>query len=173
MTQSAQSVQIAKIESMIYVVRGQRVMLDSDIAELYGVETKRLNEQVKRNLDRFPEDFMFQLAPQEVTALKSQIATSKQGRGGRRTRPYAFTEHGAIMLANVLNSDRAIETSVFVVRAFVRMREILASQKELVGKIEQIERKVGKHDDDIKALVAAIRQLIIPPGPKKKQIGFK
>ncbi len=161
------------IESLINVIRGHRVMLDSDLAELYGVETKRLNERVRRNIDRFPRDFMFQLVPQEVAGLKSQIATSRLGHGGRRKRPRVFTEHGAIMLASVLNSQRAVETSVFVVRAFVRMREMLAHHKEVVSKIEQIERKVARHDKEIQTLFDAIKQLIIPPELKKKRIGFK
>ena len=165
--------QVARIENMIYIVRGQRVMLDSDLAELYGVETRRLNEQVRRNINRFPEDFMFQLVPQEVADLKSQFATSRSGHGGRRRRPRAFTEHGAIMLASVLNSERAVETSVFVVRAFVRMREMLVHHKEVANKIKQIERRVARHDDEIRALLEAIRQLIVPSVPEKRQIGFK
>jgi hypothetical protein len=120
-------------------------MLDSDLAELYGVTTKRLNEQVKRNRQRFPADFMFQLTSDEATNLRSRIATSKQGRGGRRYRPYAFTEHGAIMAASVLNSYRAIEVSIYVARAFVKLREMLRTHKELARKLAELEKRIGFH----------------------------
>ncbi len=160
-----------RIEQRIFVVRGQRVMLDSDLAELYGVTTKRLNEQVKRNSGRFPGDFAFQLTPEEAEILRSQFATSK-GRGGRRSLPYAFTEHGAIMLASVLNSERAIEASVFVVRAFVKLRSLLATHKEIAQKLTELERKLTGHDEDIKTLVAAMRQLMAQPDSKTKRIGF-
>ena len=161
------------IATLIHLIRGQKVMLDSDLAVLYGVTTKRLNEQVRRNADRFPIDFMFQLSPDELNILRSQIATSSSGWGGRRTRPFAFTEHGAVMLASVLNSPRAIETSIYVVRAFVRMRELVATHKDLAAKIRELERKVGSHDESIRSLVAAIRQLIAPPpSGKKGKIGF-
>ncbi|MBU1320054.1 MAG: ORF6N domain-containing protein [candidate division Zixibacteria bacterium] len=172
MTPEKALVRSQSIESLILSIRDQRVMLDRDLAKLYGVSTKALNQAVKRNSDRFPPDFMFRLAKDEkdyVVTNCDHLHNLKYS----KVLPHAFTEHGAIMLASVLNSQQAIETSVFVVRAFVRMREILGRQKELVGKIEQIERKVGQHDEDIKALVAAIKQLIIPPEPKKKQIGFK
>jgi len=135
------------IESRILLIRGQKVMLDADLAELYGVETRRLNEQVSRNIERFPEDFMFQLTAEEFANLKSQFATSSWG--GRRKLPYAFTEHGSIMAASVLNSARAIEISVHVVRAFVRMRELVAGNKELAQKLNQLDRKVGAHDKAI------------------------
>lgn len=160
-----------RIEQRIFVIRGQRVMLDSDLAELYGVTTKRLNEQVKRNPGRFPEDFAFQLTPEEAEILRSQFATSK-GRGGRRYSPYAFTEHGAIMLASVLNSERAIEASVFVVRAFVKLRSLLATHKEIAQKLTELERKLAGHDEDIKTLFVALRQLMALPDPKIKRIGF-
>lgn len=162
-----------RIEHSIYLIRGQRVMLDSDLAVLYGVATKRLNEQVRRNLKRFPPDFVFQLTAEETESLRSQIATSKIGRGGRRYPPYAFTEHGAVMLAGVLNSPRAVVTSIFVVRAFVRLREMVATHKELAAKIAKLERKVGVHDESIRSLVATIRQLITPAPAKKRRIGFK
>ncbi len=148
-------------------------MLDADLAQLYGVSTKRLNEQVKRNRDRFPEDFMFQLNPREVNNLKSQNATSKKERGGRRYAPYAFTEHGAIMLAAVLNTQRAIEVSVFVVRAFVKLREILATHRSLANKLAELERKIETHDEAIRSLVSAIRQLMAVPERPPKKIGFK
>ena len=147
-------------------------MLDSDLAELYGVPTKRLNEQVRRNKDRFPIDFMFQLTPEETENLKSQFATSRSGWGGRRKLPNAFTEHGAIMLASVLNSERAIEASVYVVRAFVRLRELLVTHKEVAQKLAELERKTAGHDEDIKSLFTAIRQLMTPPVLKKRRIGF-
>lgn len=159
------------IETRILTIRGQKVMLDADLAELYGVETRRLNEQVRRNSERFPEDFMFQLTGEEFANLKSQIATSSWG--GRRKLPYAFTEHGAIMAASVLNSPCAIEISVHVVRAFVHLRELVSGHKELSQKLNQLERKVGAHDRAIAELINAIRELMTPAEPKKKRpIGF-
>lgn len=146
-------------------------MLDSDLAKLFGVPTKRVNEAAKRNPERFPEQFMFLLTRQEFTNLKSQIATSSSW-GGRRKLPAVFTEHGAIMLANVLNSPQAIEASIYVVNAFVRMREFLYSHKELADKLVALEKKVLAHDSDIKAIVGAIRQLMTPPSPPRKRIGF-
>jgi len=172
MTKKAAIVPVKHIENRILLLRGQRVMLDSDLAELYGVPTFRLNEQVKRNRERFPADFMFQLTFKEFRALISQFAISK-GRGGRRKSPYAFTEHGAIMAANVLNSPRAVEMSVLVVRAFVRLREMLASNRELARKLEELEQRIAGHDEDIKALVIAIRNLMSPQAKTPKQIGFK
>ena len=164
------------IESLILNVRGQKVILDNDLAELYGVTTKRFNEQVKRNAGRFPEDFMFQLEAQELTLLRSQIATSNVGRGGRRYAPYAFTEHGAIQAANVLNSPRAVEMGIYVVRAFVQLRELLSSNKDLARRLDQlearIEKKLATHDDAIAAMLSAIRQLMNPPAPKRRPIGF-
>src|SRR5262245_32358843 len=129
---------LGEIEPLIHTVRGFKVMLDKDLASLYGVSTKRLNEQVKRNRERFPPDFRFQLTDNEVGALRSQFATSKPGRGGRRYRPFAFSEHGAIMAANVLNSPRALEVSVFVVRAFVKLREVALAHKELAAKLTEL-----------------------------------
>lgn len=159
------------IESKILLIRGQKVMLDADLAELYGVETKRLNEQVRRNAERFPEDFMFQLSEKEFVNLKSQFATSSWG--GRRKLPNAFTEHGTIMAANVINSQRAVEISVHVVRAFVRLRELVSTHKELSHKLDELERKVSSHDQAIAGLINAIRQLMSPSEPKKKRaIGF-
>ncbi len=141
------------------------------MAELYGVETRRLNEQVKRNRERFPDDFVFQLSQDEFAALRSQSAISNAGRGGRRTPPYAFTEHGAIMAASVLNSQRAIEMSVFVVRAFVRLRSILSTQVEMLRKLEELENKVGEHDDALRSIIQTIRQLMAP-APRTPKIGF-
>jgi hypothetical protein len=165
-------VPVEGIARLIYVVRGQKVMLDSDLAEIYGVTTRRLNEQVGRNADRFPSDFAFQLTPEELASLMSQIATSKKGRGGRRKLPWVFTEHGAIMLASVLNSPVAVQASVRVVRAFVRLREMLASNRELAQKLAELERKFEGHDDAIRNLFEAIRQLLTPPKPGRRKIGF-
>ena len=148
-------------------------MLNTDLAQLYGVSTKRLNEQVKRNRDRFPGDFMFQLNPTEVNNLRSHFATSKKERGGRRYAPYAFTEHGAIMLAAVLNTPRAIEVSVFVVRAFVRLREILSTQKALADRLAELESQMETHDEAFRSLVSAIRQLMGAPEKPPKKIGFQ
>lgn len=160
------------IAALIHLIRGQKVMLDSDLAALYGVETKSLVRAMKRHRDRFPTDFMFQLTAGEFANLRSQFGTSSQW-GGRRYPPYAFTEHGAVMLASVLNSPRAIEASIYIVRAFVRMRELVATHKDLAAKIRELERKVGSHDESIRPLVAAIRQLIAPPpSGKKGKIGF-
>ena len=165
-------VPIEIIESKIYLIRNQRVMLDSDIAELYGVTTKRFNEQVKRNIERFPEDFMFKLTDEEYKILRSQFATSNIIHGGRRYTPYVFTEHGAIMAATILNSSKAVEMSIFVVRAFVKLREITSGNKELAQKLNELEKKYEKHDKDIKAIIDAIRQLMTPPEKTKRKIGF-
>jgi hypothetical protein len=162
-----------RIESLIYTIRGLRVMLDSDLAKIYGVSTMRLNEQFKRNNTRFPSDFSFQLTQQEFADLISQIAISKKGRGGRRKLPWVFTEHGALMLASVLNSPIAVEASVRVVRAFVLMREQLTANKELAQKLGELESRVSGHDEAIQNLFEAIRQLVEPPLPEnRKQIGF-
>lgn len=154
----------------IWVIRGQRVMLDADLAELYEVETKRLNEQVKRNAGRFPADFMFQLSDEEFANLKSQFATSSWG--GRRARPYAFTEHGAIMAASVLNSDRAVEMSVYVVRAFVQLRELMLNHKALAQKLTELERRVSDHDHSLLDVIEALRELTAAPKVSKRPIGF-
>lgn len=165
-------VTVANIESKILLMRGQKVMLDADLAELYCVETKRLNEQVRRNIERFPEDFMFRLTAEEkaeVVANCDHLAKLKYS----PTLPYAFTEHGALMLGNVLKSEQAVEMSLMVVRAFVRMRELVAGNKELAQKLNQLERKVGAHDKAIAEIINAIRQLMAPSNPNKKRpIGF-
>jgi hypothetical protein len=149
-------------------------MLDSDLAAIYGVTTMRLNEQFKRNKQRFPADFAFQLSAEEYAALISQIAISKKGRGGRRKLPWVFTEHGAIMLAAHLNSQRAVEMSVFVVRAFVQMREVLMGNRQLAGKLAELEKRVGGHDEVIADLITAIRKLLEAPSEEKsrREIGF-
>jgi hypothetical protein len=164
---------VEQVQGKILFMRGQKVILDSDLAALYGVTTKRLNEQVTRNRDRFPADFMFQLVTEEVEVLRSQIATSNEGRGGRRYKPYAFTEHGAIMAASVLNSERAVQASIYVVRAFVKLRQMLAPYKELMGKLDQLEKKLQTHDRQIITIIQAIKLLMPPPEDKpKKPFGF-
>jgi ORF6N domain len=161
------------VESRILLLRHQRVILDTDIAELYGVPVKVLNQQVKRNRERFPADFVFRLTSKEDEVLRSQVVTSKQGRGGRRYAPYAFTEHGAIMAATVLNSERAVQMSVFVVRAFVRLREMLATNRKLAGKIDELENRLDTHDSAIQDLIEAIKELMKPEDPPRKSIGFQ
>lgn len=165
---------VQDIARAILVLRGHRLLLDADLAGLYGVTTKRLNEQVRRNTSRFPGDFIFQLTGEEHQALRSHFATSKTptGRGGRRYLPYVFTEHGAIMAATVLNSPRAVEVSVYVVRAFVQLRELLGSSRELARRFEQLEARLDKNDTAIAAILSAIRELMHPPAPKRRGIGF-
>jgi len=176
-------VPVETITRRIFVIRGQKVMLDSDLAELYQVLTKNLNLAVRRNADRFPEDFMFQLTEQEAESLRLQIATSNVGRGGRRYLPYAFTEHGVAMLSAVLNSDRAVLMSIVIVRAFVRMRELLATHKDLAQKIEKLEAG-QKHQASVIAVVATevsnlakhinkeFKKLREPRRRNKRRIGF-
>ena len=166
-----------QISRAILILRGQRVLQDCELAALYGVSTKRFNEQVRRNRKRFPGDFMFQLTAEEFSSLRSQFATLKTGRGQhRKFLPYVFTEHGAIMAATILNSRRAIEMSVYVVRAFVQLREMLASNKKLAHRFAQLEarldRKLTVHDEAIAAILSAIRQLMQPLIPKRRPIGF-
>jgi len=174
------------VESKILVMRSRKVILDRDLAALYGVKVKRLNEQVKRNADRFPADFVFRVRKSD---LRSQIATSNvfqrdaekgkpgkgsEGRGGRRYQPFAFTEHGAVMAASVLNSTKAVAMSIFfVVRAFVRMRQALATNQRIIAKLNDLERKVGDHDDEIEGIFSAIRELMKPPAPTGRRIGFQ
>ena len=164
------------IARAILALRGQRVLLDEVLAELYGVETKVLVQAVKRNLARFPEDFMFQLTDSEWAALRSQIVTSKPSRGGRRYAPYAFTEQGVAMLSSVLGSERAIAVNIEIMRAFVRMRALLASNRELAKRLDQLEARIDKklttHDESIAAILSAIRELMNPPEPKHRSIGF-
>jgi hypothetical protein len=161
------------IEQRIFVVRGRQVMLDEDLADLYGVETKRLVEQVKRNLDRFPEDFMFQLNKEEATALRSQIATSNTGRGGRRYAPYVFTEQGVAMLSSVLRSKRAIAVNIEIMRAFVELRRVASSYALIEKRLKQIERGMGEHDEQLEQIFNALRQLMAPPPRSKRPIGFR
>jgi ORF6N domain len=162
-----------KVDSKILVLRGQKVILDADLAELYGVPVRQLNQQVKRNAKRFPLAFRFQISAQEFKILRSQNVISSEGHGGTRYRPYVFTEHGAIMAATVLNSERAIEMSVFVVMAFVRMRRALATNRQVLAKLAEVERRLESHDADIQDLMDAIRELINPPDPPRRRIGFE
>ena len=162
---------VDQIEPLIHEVRGQKIMLDSDLAALYGVPTKALNQAVRRNVDRFPEDFLFQLTSDEVEGMRSQFVTASKR--NIRFQPHAFTEHGVVMAASVLNSPQAVEVSVFIVRAFVKLRQLVLGHKDLAAKLDQLERKVGSHDDTIKQLVAAIRQLMTPPDRPKNRIGFQ
>ncbi|MEQ1881383.1 MAG: ORF6N domain-containing protein [Burkholderiales bacterium] len=170
----ASFVPAARIERAILLLRGHKVLLDADLAALYEVETRVLVQAVKRNLERFPDDFMFQFAPEEVESLRSQSVISKNpGRGGRRYAPYAFTEQGVAMLSTVLNSPRAIAVNIEIMRAFVRLRELIASNKDLAAKLYQLEKKLSTHDQAITEIMHAIRQLMAPPEPaKKRPIGF-
>lgn len=162
------------VEQKIYLLRGKKVMFSHDLAELYGVETKNLNKAVQRNLDRFPEDFMFQMTPQEAASLKFQIGTSKEaGRGGRRRAfPYAFTEQGVAMLSSVLRSKKAIRVNIEIMRAFARLREILAVNKDFARRLEELERKFNAHDAQFQAVFDAIRELMKTPEKPKRRIGF-
>jgi hypothetical protein len=160
------------IDLRILILRHQKVILDTALAELYSVPVKRLNEQIKRNRKRFPADFMFHLTPKENKSLRSQFATSKIGRGGRRSLPYAFTEHGAIMAATVLNSEQAVEMSVYVVRAFVRLRAALAADRELAGRIAVLENHLKTHDGAIQEIIQVIKRLMNPPPSRRRKIGF-
>jgi hypothetical protein len=163
-------VELAKAERRIFLVRGQKVMLDADLAELYRVPTKSLNLAVKRNADRFPEDFTFQLIDDEVAGLRFHFETSKRGRGGRRYLPYAFTEQGVAMLSSVLRSSRAVQVNITIMRTFVRLREMLLSNADLARKLADLE---NKYDAQFKVVFDAIRELMLPPVPPKPRIGFK
>lgn len=162
-----------KVDSKIFVLRGQRVILDTDLAELYGVQVRHLNQQAKRNAKRFPPAFRFQLSSHELMTLKSQNVISSEGHGGARYLPYVFTEHGAIMAATVLNSERAIEMSVFVVLAFVRMRRAIAGNRNVLTKLAELERRLESHDAEILDLMNAIRELMSPEEPNRRRIGFE
>ena len=159
-----------RIEKAIYLIRGEKVMLDRDLADLYGVETKMLNRAVKRNLARFPADFMFQLTNEEATDLRFQIGTSNRGQGGRRYLPYVFTEQGVAMLSSVLHSKRAVQVNIEIMRAFVRLRLMLASNVELSRRLDELE---SKYDRQFRGVFDAIRQLMTPSPPNRKQIGFR
>jgi hypothetical protein len=162
------------LDRLIFLIRGLKVMLSPHLAELYGVEVRALNQAVKRNCERFPPDFMFQLNSREFDNLKSQIVISSWG-GARRARPYAFTEEGVAMLSTVLKSERAVRVNIEIMRAFVRLREVLATNRELSQRLTDLERKYGSHDEQIQAIFEAIRQLMTPPDPPespRKEMGF-
>jgi ORF6N domain len=176
MAKSKTAVLVGDITRAILVLRGHKILLDEDLAALYGVVTGVLVQAVKRNIARFPADFMFQLTAAEWTALRSQTVIAKPGRGGRRSAPYAFTEQGVAMLSSVLGSERAIAVNIEIMRAFVQLRGLLASNKELARRFDQLEARLNKkladHDDAIAAILSAIRQLMNPPEPKRRGIGF-
>src|SRR5437870_3421881 len=180
MATKSHSITVEQIDEMIHTIRGTRVMLDRDLAKIYGVPTFRFNEAIKRNRHRFPPDFMFQLTRKEFGSLTSQIAISKPGRGGRRTVPYAFTEHGALQAANVLRSPRAVQMSVFVIRAFVKMREALRGTPELARKLAALEKKLTArldvHEAAIVQVLREVMQILNPPAPPpeppRRRIGF-
>jgi len=164
---------IDRIEKKIYLIRNQKVMLDHDLAGLYGVSIGRLNEQVKRNVDRFPEDFMFRLVKSEYDALRSQNAILKKGRGEhRKYLPYVFTEQGVAMLSSVLRSKKAIKVNIQIMRVFVKLREILSTHKELAQKLKELELKIDSHDEQIQTIFEVINQLLLPPEKSKKKVGF-
>jgi hypothetical protein len=163
-----------EIERSIVIVRGQRVMFDSDLARMYGVTTKELNQAVRRNAKRFPNDFAFRLTPEEFADLRSQIVTSKTGRGGRRYQPWVFTEHGVAMLSSVLRSPRAIAVNIEIVRAFVRLRRLLATPSDIVQEITRLARQVDLHDDKIKTIFTALERLLAPPErDQESYFGFR
>lgn len=161
------------IVDKIYIIRGQKIMLDRDLAEMYGVEVKRLNEAVKRNLSRFPEDFMFQLATNEWQNLRSQFATSKKGRGGTRYAPFAFTELGVAMLSSILSSETAIQVNIQIIRVFTKMKQAILDNKEILSRIDKIEKKLTAHDTDLETVFKALKKLLQQPEPAtRKSIGF-
>jgi hypothetical protein len=166
-----QIIPAARIAQSICWIRGQKVLLDSDLAALYGVPIKSLNQAVKRKSERFPADFMFRLSADEMRSLRSQIVTLKRGRH-RKYLPYAFTEQGVAMLSSVLNSERAVKVNIAIMRAFVKLRETLESNRELAQKFSELERRVGRHDDEIASIIEAIRQLIAPSRKPRREIGF-
>jgi hypothetical protein len=167
-------VPLERVERTIFILRGRRVILDSDLAVLYGVTVKRLSEQVKRNVGRFPDDFAFVLTKEESESLRSQIATLKKGRGEhRKYLPRVFTEHGALMAASILSSPKAVDMSIQVVRAFVRLRQFLATHHQLAARLGELERKIATHDKNIVNLFAAVRSLMTVPENSKRQIGFE
>jgi ORF6N domain len=170
---SRQVATAAEIERTIHVIRGQRVMLDADLAKLYGVLTKRLNEQVARNRDRFPADFAYQLTPQEVSNLMSQNATSSPGHGGRRTRPWVFTEQGVAMLSSVLKSPMAVSVNIEIMRTFVRVRRLMATPGELVEQLTKLAETVQLHDDQIKVISRVLQQMLEKPAAERRKIGFR
>ncbi len=174
MKESSALIPAERIQRAIFLIRGEKVMLDSELAALYGVATGNLNKAVKRNLDRFPPDFMFQLTPEEAENLRFQIGISSSDFGGRRYRPYAFTEQGVAMLSSVLRSKRAVQVNVAIMRAFVQLRQALAGHAGLARKLAELEQRIEGHDTSIRSLFEAIRQLMAPPPPEppRPEIGF-
>jgi hypothetical protein len=169
----AEAIAVDQIQSRIFALRGHRVLLDTDLATFYGVPTKSLNQALKRNVDRFPGDFCFQLTSEEVAILRSQSVTSSSGHGGHRYRAFAFTEHGALMAANVLNSPHAVRMSIVVVRAFFALRRMILDHKALSSKLAELDARIGTHDQQLADIVEAIRRLAAPSGPiHGRKIGF-
>ena len=168
---SKEIIPIERVVQSIRWIRGQKVLLDSDLATLYGVTTGNLNKAVKRNAARFPSDFMFQLKPEELANLKFQFGISSWG-GRRRSRPYVFTEQGIAMLSSVLSSERAVKVNIAIMRAFVKLRQMLDTSRELARKFSELERRVGKHDEEIAGIIEAIRRLMTPPEKPRREIGF-
>ena len=166
------AISVQRIERLIYVIQGQKVMLDNDLAELYGVETRVLKQAVRRNKKRFPNDFMFELTKEENQSLRSQNVILKRGKHSKYL-PFAFTEQGVAMLSSVLNSERGIEVNIEIMRAFVRVREMLGAQRELTGKLKELETRIQDHDEQIQAIFEAIRQLVSPPERSRTKIGFE
>ena len=175
MAKSNKTIALAEetIISKIYLVRGQKVMIDRDLAELYGVETKRLKEAVRRNINRFPPDFLFEMNKKEFEDWRTQNATSKEDKQGLRYAPFCFTEQGVTMLSCVLNSERAIAVNIQVIRVFAKMREMLLTHKDILLKLEQIERKIASHDEDIKIIFEYLKQLLNPPQEPRPRVGFR
>ena len=170
---NSQLLPLEVIESKIFLLRGQKIMLDKDLAELYGVETRDLNKAVKRNIDRFPDDFMFQLSVEEFQNLMFHFGTSSDARwGGTRKLPYAFTEQGVTMLSGVLSSTRAVQVNIAIMRAFVMLREILSAHKDLAAQFAELEKKYETHDVQIRSIFEALRQLMTPPAKPKQKMGF-
>ena len=173
MPENLPALTLDSIAQRIFEIRGQRVMLDSDLAEMYRVSAKVLNQAVKRNAERFPEDFMFRLTQEEADSLRSQIVTLKAGRGQhRKYLPFAFTEQGVAMLSSVLRSTRAVQVNIAIVRAFVWLRQAIPAYKELAAKVAELEEAVGRHDKDMGIVFEALRRLIEPPDGEKRKIGF-
>jgi len=173
LTSTSLDVSVQFIERRIYLIRGHKVMIDVDLAELYGVSTKRLNEQVRRNQKRFPPDFMFQLTKAEAENLRSQFATARSSRGGRRSSPYVFTEHDVAMLSSVLNSERAIEVNITIMRAFISLRQMLETNEELNRKFAAVIRKLSTHDKYFRVVFNELKRLTDEREPTRKAIGFK
>jgi phage regulator Rha-like protein len=161
------------VMNRIYLIRGQKVMLDRDLAELYGVETKRLKEAIRRNIDRFPEDFMFEMTLEELENWRTQFATSNSEKMGLRRPPFCFTEQGVAMLSSVLNSETAIRVNIQIIRIFTRMREIIMTHKDILLQLEKIEKKLAGHDEDITLIFQYLKQLLNTPQPPRRKIGFK